>query len=242
MNGFSKEVFSGACHEAGHAIAACHLGLVIREASFTGAEVRGGASCGYVDSTPGGVFDAYVAVAGCVAQLRAVGQKESFFIFFQAQADYNPLRELFAPYLDKAHFEAYRRKLEDDVAGFLYQRGVWEYVSRFAKELLLGSPLPCGDCMRLTDEVPRAKLVEIQQIMLSPTFHNHMGRRVGHAKRLELERMLREAVEAVRPAFGKAPSFDGFERALMEEGYSEDEAEKLRLELSSFWPQPDLPG
>ena len=227
---------SGACHEAGHAIVARHLGLVIREASYALGE--NGQHTGYVDYLPCGIFEAYPLVAGYVAQLKAAGRKESMHFAVGSFSDYQRLQELLHPYLGRDQLSAYEYKLEDDVAGFLNQPEVWNCVVDFAEALSRSGHLSSLECMRLTDEVPQAKLVEAQQTLLSAVLHNHFGRRIGQAKRVQQEKLLSEAVERLRPAFQIRPPFDEIRRTLQYEGYSKDQTGQVMLNVYSFWLQP----
>jgi hypothetical protein len=219
---------AGACHEAAHAVVARHLGLILRSAEL-------GARAGFVEVSSGGIFEAYFLVAGYVAELRAFGWKDSLYLCFRASSDYERLYGLLAPYLGKDQLSAYKLKLEDDVAGFLYQPEIWGCVCRFADELLRSRQLGAKDCTKLTNGVPRASLTEIQHTMLSPVLHNHIGRRIGKANRVEQEKLLAEAVEKLRPAFSITPPLAHINRALIEDGYAPDEAERLMLDVYSFW-------
>jgi hypothetical protein len=231
---------AGACHEAGHAVAARHLGLIVAGASYNHS-AKSGERCGRVKHSSCGIFSAFCLIAGQVAELRAIGQKDSQYVRLCGWSDREQFRKLVHDYLSAAQFEAYQRKLEDDVAGFLYQPEVWKLLHRFAEELLRHGSLTHRDCMSLTKDVPRARLVDIQQTMLDPNFHNHIGRRIGLANRLHMENLIREAVEKLRPAFGRTPPLSDIYRAFIEEGYSEEEAERLWLEVYGFWLKPAIP-
>jgi hypothetical protein len=229
----SRQDMAGACHEAAHAVVARRLGLVLRTASYSVSKL--GARTGFVEVSPGGIFEACFLVAGYVAELRAFGWKDSLYLSLRASSDFERLYRLLAPYLGKDQLSVYKLKLEDDVGGFLYQPGIWGRVCQFAEALLKFRYLGSEDCTRLTDPVPRARLADIQHTMLCPVLHNHIGRRIGRAKHQELEKLLREAVEKLRVAFSVFPPLADICRALIEEGYAPDEAESLMLDVYSFW-------
>ena len=223
---------SGACHEAGHALIARQLGLLVREANYTiGQDGCGG---GHVDHLPCAFFEAYLAVAGYVAQCMAAGKTESMHFRVGAYPDYLDLWKLLHPYLDETQANAYQYKLEDDVAGLLNQPEVWKCVVRFGEALFRSGHLAACECMRLTAEIPRIRLVEAQRTMLSPILHDHFGRRIGRAKRAQQEKLLGEVVEKLRPAFQIRPLFSDIRRTLLYEGYSEEEVERLMHDAYGF--------
>lgn len=225
----------GACHEAGHAVVARHLGLLIREATY--AIGYGGCDSGHVDYLPCAIFEAYPMVAGYVAHLKAAGKKKSMHLSIAASSDFQRLRSVLGPHLDFDQAYTYQCKLEDDVAGFLYKPEVWKCVVGFAGALNRSGRLNSRECMRLTEDVPRATFADIQRKMLTPTLHDHMGR-FGRKKRAQQEKLIGEIVERLRPAFHIHPPFDDIRRLLQHEGYSKDEVERLMRDTYAFWLQP----
>lgn len=228
-----RQVLAGAIHEAGHVIAARHLGLAVNSVIYLpGAD---GAAYGCVEALPCGVFDAYVLAAGHVAHLRAAGRKFSLPIRLAAFPDRERIRESLGQGLTKDQFYTYLFKIEDDVAGFLYQAQVWEIVTKVGEALATSGFLEGIDCMALTEDVPTVALAEIQRIMVDPAFHNHMGRRFSRAERAEMDKLLTEAVRLIRPAFEKAPDLVGLAASLQDEGYSSREAENMLRPHQEFW-------
>ena len=189
-----------ACHEGGHVVAARHLGLFVEEA-FYDPKAKHFSRPGYVKWQAFGVLDAPVLAAGHVAALRQAGRKDSSILRTQAIDDRSMLRSLLADYLSPEQFEAYELKLEDDIAHFLYRPEVWEIVTDFAERLVNGGSLNAEECMRLTKKLPVASWSDIKRMMLDPSFHNHMERRIGRTRRSTLERRLDEAVKRLPAAF-----------------------------------------
>src|ERR1017187_8642367 len=228
---------AGACHEAGHAIVSRHLGQPVREASYEVGESKGEAK-GQVMVPPCGIFELWVNVAGCVAELLALGQKDNGYIRFCAISDGARLHQQLSQYLEKWQIRAYRRKLENDVAEFLYQPAIWKCVCRFAEELLRSGWLGAKDCTRLTDDVPKANLAEVRRTMLNPTFHNRIGPRFGRKQLLAQKQWVREAVERLPSAFHIRPSLEVVMDWLDDGDYSSDEKKKLLSDVYAFWLQP----
>jgi hypothetical protein len=239
MKSITRRAMNDGCHEAGHAVAARHLGLPLRNAFYKLERKRGNQSAGGVEWLPCGIFDVYAAVARYVSALRHAGRKDSMFLRFAALRDRAQLGELLNDYLCADQIDAYEVKLEDDVAGFLYQPDVWKIVTDFAEKLVRCGSLASKDCMLITEDVPLASLAEIRQMMLDPTFHNYIGRPIGRAKRLMLEKLLVEAVDKLRPAFEDSPDLEHHVDALIDTGYSKHEARAWIRPLFDFWRRPD---
>jgi hypothetical protein len=89
--------------------------------------------------------------------------------------------------------------------------------------------------MPLTDAVPQVSLAEMQEQMLDPVIHDHMGRHFGRAKRASIEGLLVEAVELLKPAFAQAPPFWQMTRLLMSGGHSAAEIDRIMQPLRDFW-------
>lgn len=226
----TRAAFIDACHEAGHVIMARHLNAPIRSAFYCSFERKGA-----VESLNVGVFNAPILAAGYVAALRAADRKDSMCLRLDGFSDREKIQRLLGDYLSEHQLFSYVLKLEDDVAGFLYQPHVWELVVNFANELARNGSLDQQACMLLTQAVPRANLSEYRATMLEPRLHNHIGRRIGRSKLSDLETALRAAVARLNSAFDVSPGLEQLLYELVDNGYSEFEAASFLRPFYEFW-------